>query len=154
MAQGFKKFMGKGDSGAKKKERIRQEKKKIRQETKEYFEKKKQEARKPVHRDRLVVISRKGGRKEYWRPERLSGGYGRRLSKRQPKSRRLQSRKLKALKAKVQSAKRRKQCRKSIRPWQGSGRTKQASEPASCKLFKGPKSKTQSNTEKASSALR
>jgi 23S rRNA pseudouridine2605 synthase len=45
MAQGFKKFMGKGDSGAKKKERIRQEKKKVRQETKEYFEKKKQEAR-------------------------------------------------------------------------------------------------------------
>jgi 23S rRNA pseudouridine2605 synthase len=37
--------MGKGDSGAKKKERIRQEKKKLRQETKEYFEKKKQEAR-------------------------------------------------------------------------------------------------------------
>jgi 23S rRNA pseudouridine2605 synthase len=45
MAQGFNKFMGKGDSGAKKKERIRQEKKKLRQETKEYFEKKKQEAR-------------------------------------------------------------------------------------------------------------
>jgi len=45
MAQGFKKFMGNGDSGAKKKERIRQEKKKVRQETKEYFEKKKQEAR-------------------------------------------------------------------------------------------------------------
>ena len=41
MAQGFNKFMGKGDSGAKKKERIRQEKKKVRQETKEYFEKKK-----------------------------------------------------------------------------------------------------------------
>ncbi|THU41273.1 pseudouridine synthase [Niastella caeni] len=45
MAQGFKKFMDKGDSGSKKKERIRQEKKKVRQETKEYFEKKKQEAR-------------------------------------------------------------------------------------------------------------
>ena len=44
MAQGFNKFMGKGDSGSKKKERIRQEKKKVRQETKEYFEKKKQEA--------------------------------------------------------------------------------------------------------------
>jgi 23S rRNA pseudouridine2605 synthase len=41
----FKKFINTGDSGAKKKERIRQEKKKIRQETKEYFEKKKQEAR-------------------------------------------------------------------------------------------------------------
>ncbi|OQP61026.1 hypothetical protein A3860_04720 [Niastella vici] len=45
MAKGFKKFMDKGDSGAKKKERIRQEKKAIRQETKEFFEKKKQEAR-------------------------------------------------------------------------------------------------------------
>jgi 23S rRNA pseudouridine2605 synthase len=45
MAQPFKKFMGQGDSGAKKKERIRQEKKKVRAETKEFFEKKKQEAR-------------------------------------------------------------------------------------------------------------
>ena len=41
----FKKFAQSTDSGAKKKERIRQEKKKVRQETREYFEKKKQEAR-------------------------------------------------------------------------------------------------------------
>jgi 23S rRNA pseudouridine2605 synthase len=45
MSQPFKKFIQQGESGAKKKERIRQEKKKVRQETKEYFEKKKQEAR-------------------------------------------------------------------------------------------------------------
>jgi 23S rRNA pseudouridine2605 synthase len=43
--QPFKKFIAGPESGAKKKERIRQEKKKLRQETKEYFEKKKQEER-------------------------------------------------------------------------------------------------------------
>lgn len=45
MSQPFKKFIQQGETGAKKKERIRQEKKKVRQETKEYFEKKKQEVR-------------------------------------------------------------------------------------------------------------
>lgn len=45
MSNPFKKFIQQGDSGAKKKERIRQEKKKVRKETQEYFEKKKQEAR-------------------------------------------------------------------------------------------------------------
>src|SRR5438045_1341160 len=43
--QPFRKFIAGPESGAKKKERIRQEKKKVRQETKEYFEKKKEEAR-------------------------------------------------------------------------------------------------------------
>jgi 23S rRNA pseudouridine2605 synthase len=43
MSNQFKKFMQSADSGARKKERIRQEKKKVRQETKEYFEKKKEE---------------------------------------------------------------------------------------------------------------
>jgi 23S rRNA pseudouridine2605 synthase len=45
MSNPFKKFIQQGESGAKKKERIRQEKKKVRKETQEYFEKKKQEAR-------------------------------------------------------------------------------------------------------------
>jgi 23S rRNA pseudouridine2605 synthase len=65
MAQGFKKFMGKGDSGAKKKERIRQEKKKIRQETKEYFEKKKQEAREARAQGQAGGYQSERGRKEY-----------------------------------------------------------------------------------------
>lgn len=41
----FQKFIQTKESGAKKKERIRQEKKKIRKETQEYFEKKKEEKR-------------------------------------------------------------------------------------------------------------
>src|SRR5688500_19829500 len=41
----LQKFIDVRETGAKKKERIRQEKKKIRQETKEYFEQKKREAR-------------------------------------------------------------------------------------------------------------
>lgn len=41
----FKKFIAGAESGARKKERIRQEKKKVRQDTAAYFEKKKQEAR-------------------------------------------------------------------------------------------------------------
>jgi 23S rRNA pseudouridine2605 synthase len=45
MSNPFKKFTQKAESGAKKKERIRQEKKKARKETQEYFEKKKEEAR-------------------------------------------------------------------------------------------------------------
>jgi 23S rRNA pseudouridine2605 synthase len=65
MAQGFKKFMGKGDSGAKKKERIRQEKKKIRQETKEYFEKKKLEAREARAQGQAGGFQSERGRKEY-----------------------------------------------------------------------------------------
>jgi 23S rRNA pseudouridine2605 synthase len=65
MAQGFKKFMGKGDSGAKKKERIRQEKKKARQETKEYFEKKKQEAREARAQGQAGGFQSERGRKEY-----------------------------------------------------------------------------------------
>ena len=65
MAQGFKKFMGKGDSGAKKKERIRQEKKKVRQETKEYFEKKKQEAREARAQGQAGGFQSERGRKEY-----------------------------------------------------------------------------------------
>lgn len=65
MAQGFKKFMGKGDSGAKKKERIRQEKKKVRQETKEYFEKKKQEAREARSQGQAGGFQSEKGRKEY-----------------------------------------------------------------------------------------
>ena len=65
MAQGFKKFMGKGDSGAKKKERIRQEKKKVRQETKEYFEKKKQEAREARAQGQAGGYQSERGRKEY-----------------------------------------------------------------------------------------
>jgi 23S rRNA pseudouridine2605 synthase len=65
MAQGFKKFMDKGDSGAKKKERIRQEKKKIRQETKEYFEKKKQEAREARAQGQAGGYQSERGRKEY-----------------------------------------------------------------------------------------
>jgi 23S rRNA pseudouridine2605 synthase len=65
MAQGFRKFMGKGDSGAKKKERIRQEKKKIRQETKEYFEKKKQEAREARAQGQAGGYQSERGRKDY-----------------------------------------------------------------------------------------
>jgi 23S rRNA pseudouridine2605 synthase len=65
MAQGFKKFMGKGDSGAKKKERIRQEKKKVRQETKEFFEKKKQEAREARKQGQAGGFQSERGRKEY-----------------------------------------------------------------------------------------
>lgn len=65
MAQGFKKFMGKGDSGAKKKERIRQEKKKIRKETNEYFEKKKQEAREARAQGQAGGYQSERGRKEY-----------------------------------------------------------------------------------------
>jgi 23S rRNA pseudouridine2605 synthase len=65
MAQGFKKFMGKGDSGAKKKERIRQEKKKIRQETKEYFEKKKQEAREARAQGQAGGFQSERGRKDF-----------------------------------------------------------------------------------------
>ena len=65
MAQGFRKFMGKGDSGAKKKERIRQEKKKLRQETKEYFEKKKQEAREARAQGQAGGYQSERGRKEY-----------------------------------------------------------------------------------------
>jgi 23S rRNA pseudouridine2605 synthase len=65
MAQGFKKFMGKGDSGAKKKERIRQEKKKVRQETKEYFEKKKQEAREARAQGQAGGIQSQRGRDEH-----------------------------------------------------------------------------------------
>src|ERR1044072_3671477 len=65
MAQGFKKFMGKGDSGAKKKERIRQEKKKIRKETNEYFEKKKQEAREARAQGQAGGFQSERGRKEY-----------------------------------------------------------------------------------------
>jgi 23S rRNA pseudouridine2605 synthase len=65
MAQGFNKFMGKGDSGAKKKERIRQEKKKVRQETKEYFEKKKQEAREARAKGQAGGYQADRGRQEY-----------------------------------------------------------------------------------------
>lgn len=65
MAQGFKKFMGKGDSGAKKKERIRQEKKKVRQETKEYFEKKKQEAREARAQGQAGGYQSERGRKDF-----------------------------------------------------------------------------------------
>lgn len=65
MAQGFNKFMGKGDSGAKKKERIRQEKKKVRQETKEYFEKKKQEAREARAQGQAGGFQSERGRKEF-----------------------------------------------------------------------------------------
>lgn len=64
MAQPFKKFMGQGDSGAKKKERIRQEKKKLRQETKEYFEKKKQEAREARAQGQATGYKSDRGRKE------------------------------------------------------------------------------------------
>jgi len=45
MSNPFKKFSEKGDSGAKKKERIRQEKKQARKETQEFFAKKKEEAK-------------------------------------------------------------------------------------------------------------
>jgi 23S rRNA pseudouridine2605 synthase len=45
MSKAFHKFIETGDSGAKKKERIRQEKKQMRKEKKEYFERKKSEAR-------------------------------------------------------------------------------------------------------------
>ena len=45
MSNPFKKFTEKAESGAKKKERIRQEKKQARKETQEYFEKKKEEAK-------------------------------------------------------------------------------------------------------------
>jgi 23S rRNA pseudouridine2605 synthase len=45
MSKAFHKFIETGDSGAKKKERIRQEKKQMRKEKKEYFERKKAEAR-------------------------------------------------------------------------------------------------------------
>ncbi|MBO9200439.1 MULTISPECIES: pseudouridine synthase [Niastella] len=65
MAQGFKKFMGNGDSGAKKKERIRQEKKKVRQETKEYFEKKKQEAREARAQGQAGGFQSERGRKDF-----------------------------------------------------------------------------------------
>jgi 23S rRNA pseudouridine2605 synthase len=65
MAQGFKKFMGKGDSGAKKKERIRQEKKKVRQETKEYFEKKKQEAKEARAQGQAAGFQSERGRKDF-----------------------------------------------------------------------------------------
>ncbi|MCS3796620.1 pseudouridine synthase [Niastella sp. OAS944] len=65
MAQGFKKFMGKGDSGAKKKERIRQEKKKIRKETNEYFEKKKQEAREARAQGQAGGFQSQRGRDEH-----------------------------------------------------------------------------------------
>jgi len=65
MAQGFKKFMSNGDSGAKKKERIRQEKKKIRQETKEYFEKKKQEAREARSKGQAGGYQADRGRQEH-----------------------------------------------------------------------------------------
>ncbi|WP_242696245.1 pseudouridine synthase [Longitalea luteola] len=65
MAQGFKKFMDKGDSGAKKKERIRQEKKKVRQETKEYFEKKKQEAREARAQGQAGGYQSERGRKDF-----------------------------------------------------------------------------------------
>jgi len=65
MAQGFNKFMGKGDSGAKKKERIRQEKKKVRQETKEYFEKKKQEAREARAKGQAGGYQADRGRQEH-----------------------------------------------------------------------------------------
>jgi 23S rRNA pseudouridine2605 synthase len=44
MSKAFHKFIETGDSGAKKKERIRQEKKQMRKEKKEYFERKKSEA--------------------------------------------------------------------------------------------------------------
>jgi len=74
MAQGFNKFMGKGDSGAKKKERIRQEKKKIRQETKEYFEKKKQEAREARAQGQAGGYQSERGRKEYGEKKATSFG--------------------------------------------------------------------------------
>jgi 23S rRNA pseudouridine2605 synthase len=64
MAQPFKKFMGQKDSGAKKKERIRQEKKKVRQETKEFFEKKKQEAREARAQGQATGYKPDRGRKE------------------------------------------------------------------------------------------
>ncbi|HEX6428115.1 MAG TPA: pseudouridine synthase [Niastella sp.] len=64
MAQPFKKFMGQTDSGAKKKERIRQEKKKVRQETKEFFEKKKQEAREARSQGQATGYKPDRGRKE------------------------------------------------------------------------------------------
>ena len=64
MAQPFKKFMGQGDSGAKKKERIRQEKKKVRAETKEYFEKKKQEIREARAQGQATGYQSDRGRKE------------------------------------------------------------------------------------------
>jgi 23S rRNA pseudouridine2605 synthase len=65
MAQGFNKFMGKGDKGAKKKERIRQEKKKVRQETKEYFEKKKQESREARAQGQAAGFQSERGRNEF-----------------------------------------------------------------------------------------
>jgi len=65
MAQGFKKFMDKGDSGSKKKERIRQEKKKVRKETKEYFEKKKQEAREARSKGQAGGYQADRGRQEH-----------------------------------------------------------------------------------------
>jgi 23S rRNA pseudouridine2605 synthase len=65
MAQGFKKFMDKGDSGAKKKERIRQEKKQVRRETKEYFEKKKQEAREARAQGQAGGYQSERGRKDF-----------------------------------------------------------------------------------------
>ncbi|WP_240347795.1 pseudouridine synthase [Longitalea arenae] len=67
MAQGFKKFMDKGDSGAKKKERIRQEKKKVRQETKEYFEKKKHEAREARAQGQAGGYQSERGREDFKR---------------------------------------------------------------------------------------
>ncbi|SEN04521.1 23S rRNA pseudouridine2605 synthase [Niastella yeongjuensis] len=57
--------MGNGDSGAKKKERIRQEKKKVRQETKEYFEKKKQEAREARSKGQAGGYQADRGRQEH-----------------------------------------------------------------------------------------
>lgn len=60
----FDKFIEKKESGAKKKERIRQEKKKIRLETKAYFEKKKEEAR---------MMRAQGGTRNFQRPESQSG---------------------------------------------------------------------------------
>jgi 23S rRNA pseudouridine2605 synthase len=74
MAQGFKKFMDKGDSGARKKERIRQEKKKIRQETKEYFEKKKQEAREARAQGQSGGFQSERGRKDFKKNSSPIGG--------------------------------------------------------------------------------
>jgi len=71
MANSFKKFIHQADSGAKKKERLRQEKKQVRKETKEYFEKKKKEKFNPkydVRNTRVEVRSRTPGAKDKQEP--------------------------------------------------------------------------------------
>ena len=68
----FGKFIEKKESGAKKKERIRQEKKKIRLETKAYFEKKKEEAR---------MMRAQGGTRGFQRPDSNTGSESPRFSR-------------------------------------------------------------------------